>query len=199
MAEHRRPPERIETEGLLLRRHRAEDASGIAAAIEESLPELGKWLPWATEPAAQAEAQRRRLEEVIPNWERGTEYVYLIFRSGKSRVLGCAGLHRRSGPTVVEIGYWLRSSETGQGTMTRAVRALAEVALALPGAERAEIHCDQANKKSAAVPRRLGFRLARTERAGVKAPGEVGRHMIWVLESASQTATSVTVDHRGER
>ena len=58
--------------------------------------------------------------------------------------------------------------------------ALTAAALALPGVERVEIHCDEANRRSAAVPRRLGYRLDRIEADHVSAPGDLGRSMIWV-------------------
>jgi RimJ/RimL family protein N-acetyltransferase len=184
VAERDRPPEQIEAPGLSLRRHRVGDAAAIAAAMAESLAEMGPWLPWADERSATVEAQRRRLEEAASNWERDIDYVYVVLRPRQDRVLGCVGLHRRVGPKALEIGYWLRTGETGQGTMTTAVQALTDVALGLPGIQRVEIHCDEANHRSAAVPRRLGFELARTEDAPVKAPGETGRTMTWVLERA---------------
>jgi RimJ/RimL family protein N-acetyltransferase len=180
--EHQPPPEHIGATGLYLRRHRVTDAPAIASAVAESLAELQPWMPWADGSAAKAEAQRRRLEDVVPQWEIGTEYVYVVFRPDDDRVLGSAGLHRRIGPGALEIGYWLRKSETGRGTMTEAVRALANVALALPGVDRVEVHCDEANEKSAAIAQRLGFHLARTEPVEAKAPAERGRQMVWVLE-----------------
>lgn len=186
VAEQRRPPDRVQAPGFYLRRHRVDDAAGIAEAVAESLPELRKWLPWADSPAAQPGAQRRRLEEAVPNWERDVEYVYVLLRPGEDRILGCIGLHRRVGPSALEVGYWLRTDETGRGTMTEAVRALAEVTLALEGIDRVEIHCDEANQKSAAIPRRLGFSLGRTEDFEVKAQGEVGRRMVWVLEPTAE-------------
>jgi hypothetical protein len=63
----------------------------------------------------------------------------------------------------------------------RRVRAMTRVALALPGAHRAEIHCDQANAASAAIARKLGYRLDRVERCQPGAPGESGRLMVWVM------------------
>ena len=66
--------------------------------------------------------------------------------------------------------------------MTEAVRALANEALAWPGVGRVDLHCDEANQKSAAIARRLGFRLARTEQVDSESPGESGREMVWVLD-----------------
>ena len=152
MAEYHPPPGRIEANGVYLRRHQVGDATAIAAAVAESLAELRPWVPWADRSAAEPGAQRRRLEEVVPHWEQGTEYVYLVFRPGQDKVLGLVGLHRRVGPGALEIGYWLRTSETGRGTMTEAVRALANEALALPGVGPVELRCDEANQKSAPLP-----------------------------------------------
>ena len=55
----------------------------------------------------------------------------------------------------------------------------------LPGVNRVEIHCDAANAGSAAVARRLGYRLDRIEEWRPEAPGESGRLMIWVRERPS--------------
>ena len=70
----------------------------------------------------------------------------------EDRVLGCAGRHRRVDPGALDIGYWLRTSETGRGTMTEAVRALANEALSLAGVDRVEIHCDAANDRARPSP-----------------------------------------------
>ena len=66
------------------------------------------------------------------------------------------------------------------GWSTAASRALTEAALALPAITRVEIHCDEANTASAAVPRRLGYELDRIAAKPISAPGEHGREMIWV-------------------
>jgi RimJ/RimL family protein N-acetyltransferase len=97
-------------------------------------------------------------------------------------ILGSFGLHRRSGPDSIEIGYWVHAAHAGRGYATAAARALTQVALALPGVLRVEIHCDAANVASAAIPRKLGYRLDRIEDREPQAPSETGRLMIWVLD-----------------
>jgi RimJ/RimL family protein N-acetyltransferase len=96
------------------------------------------------------------------------------------RAVGSIGLHARIGAGALEIGYWIHSAFTGHGIATTCAGALTTAALALPDVTRVEIHCDEANVRSAAIPRRLGYRLARVEPAQITAPGEVGRDMIWV-------------------
>ena len=60
--------------------------------------------------------------------------------------------------------------------------ALTPVALELSATRRVEIHCDVANTASAAIPRKLGYRLDRVEAHEREAPGERGRRMIWVWD-----------------
>ena len=95
-------------------------------------------------------------------------------------MLGGCGLHRRVGPRAIEIGYWVHADHGGRGIATALARALTGAALALPDVDRVEIHCDEANVRSAAVPRRLGYRLDRIEEDEVTAPAETGRSMVWV-------------------
>ena len=112
----------------------------------------------------------------------GSDFAFLLLDAGETTVLGTMGLHRRIGPRAIELGYWVHADHVGRGIATTAAAALTEAALALPDVDRVEIHCDEANVRSAAVPRRLGYRLDRIEDADVTAPAETGRSMIWVTE-----------------
>jgi len=135
-------------------------------------------LPWATDEAARPDAQRARLEEVVPHWDDGTEYSYLVTEG--PLVIGGMGLHARIGPGALELGYWLRSGFGGRGIATRCAQVLTGAAMELEGVDRLEIHCDESNVRSAAIPRRLGYRLARVDTVPVASPSESGRSMIWI-------------------
>src|SRR4051812_25206233 len=154
------PPEVLVVGHVELRRQRVNDAEGIADAVKASLPELKCWMPWATDEATDVGFQRRRLEATLSGWEDGADFSYVIVED--RHVIGCMGLHGRIGPGALEIGYWLRSDCTGRGIATSCGRALTGAALELVGVERVEVHCDEANVRSAAIPRRLGYRLDRT-------------------------------------
>ncbi|WP_063796015.1 GNAT family N-acetyltransferase [Peterkaempfera griseoplana] len=167
--------------GVSLRRRRVADSPALCAAVLESLDHLRPWMAWAAEPPVpeRTEEQSRAAEAA---WESGTEFVYLLgLDAVPGSVIGGCGLHGRIGPGALEIGYWVHPSHTGRGHARNLAAALTEAALALPGIGRVEIHCDEANTASAAVPRRLGYRLDRIEDDGITAPAESGRGMVWTF------------------
>jgi RimJ/RimL family protein N-acetyltransferase len=116
------------------------------------------------------------------SWADGTDYEFAILPADERRVIGGCGLMRRIGPGAIEIGYWIHVGHTRQGHATAAARALTDAAWTLPDVERVEIHCDEANVASAAVPARLGYRLDRIEDDEPQAPAVSGRSMIWIAE-----------------
>jgi RimJ/RimL family protein N-acetyltransferase len=175
-----RPPERIGGEGIVLRRPRPEDGDALAEAIAASLEHLRPWMAWADDAATTPERRAAYLERVEQGWESGSDFAFLVLDPDERAVVGAAGLHRRIGPRAIEIGYWVHVDHLGRGVATAVARALTDAALALPDVDRVEIHCDEANVRSAAIPRRLGYRLDRVEDDEVRAPAETGRSMIWV-------------------
>jgi RimJ/RimL family protein N-acetyltransferase len=191
------PPERLAAGLLVLRRMEADDAAVVAAAVGASLEHLRPWMPWATPEAADLRTQLVRVAEADELWETGTGFIYVMIARDTGppgpagsrgdpdgEFVGTIGMHRRADDDAVEIGYWIASAKTRRGYATAAVRALTPVALELSGARRVEIHCDEANTASAAIPRKLGYRLDRVEAHEREAPGERGRRMIWVWDPA---------------
>jgi len=176
------PPERVDAGSVVLRRIRATDAGPVAAAVAASLDHLRPWMPWATPDSAERRSQLARVAEADEMWESGISYIYSVLTAERGTLVGEIGLHRRGGDGSIEIGYWIAGSQARRGFGTSAAQAATSVALALPGVDRVEIHCDEANTASAAIPRKLGYRLDRTEVRQPEAPGETGRLMIWVLE-----------------
>lgn len=177
---HLRPPEMLEAGHVRLRRHRVSDAEGIAEAVAASMTELQPWMPWAAEEATDVSFQRQRLESAVGMWDDGSDFSYVVV-DDEDRVLGVMSLMARIGPDALEVGYWLRSDSTGRGIATACAAALTKAALALPQIVRVEIHCDEANVRSAAIPQRLGYRLDRIDQDEIAAPGEIGRSMIWTF------------------
>jgi RimJ/RimL family protein N-acetyltransferase len=175
-----RVPERIELgeTGFHLRRLIPGDARAVHDAIVAGFAEIHRWMPWCTEPV-ELEDQRQFVERSIADWERASAFNLGVF-DAEGRLGGMVSLMDRIDPGGLETGYWLRTDVTGRGVITAAVRALTDIALALPGVTHVEVHCDAANVRSAAVPRRLGFRLAREVPREIEAPAESGTEQHWV-------------------
>lgn len=166
-------------DGSHLRAFTVNDAALVARAVEESLEHLRPWMPWADAQSADVQFQRTRLARLPELARRNEEWQYGLFPADESRMLGSFGLMTRRGPGTIEIGYWLHVDAVGQGHATRATGALTEVALELDGITSVLIHCDEANDRSAAIPKRLGYELVRVAERPPEAPGEVGREMVW--------------------
>ncbi len=173
------PPELIDVGPVVLRRYVSGDGLALAEAVNASLEHLRPWMPWAQSPATVA-SMIDFIEHAAAAAQVGTEFQYGMFDHGGAGVVGGCGLHARGGPGSLDIGYWVHVDRVRHGIATASAAALTHAALAQPGIEWVEIHCDAANLASAGVPRRLGFRLARVEERSIEAPGETGRHMIWV-------------------
>lgn len=176
----RQPPERVDLGDLVLRRERVGDELLLVPALVANLEHLRPWMPWSTAENATAAAQRARLVKVSEAWDESKDHSYLLLDASESTLIGVIGMHRRIGPDAIEIGYWVTTDAQGRGCATRAAAALTQAALELDDVSRVEIHCDQANVRSAKVPQRLGYRLDRIEADDIEAPGEIGQSMIWI-------------------
>lgn len=175
-------PERLAAGEIDLVRWDLEDLDGIMAAVETSYPELHRWMAWAqTMPTRQAMSEV--ITEGAKSFDSDREWQYVLSEIAGGEVVGCAGLHPWVGPDGLEIGYWVRTDRTGRGYATSAARALTDAAFASAlDLERVEIHMDQANLPSVAVPRKLGYSLQLEEDREAMAPGHTGRGFIWKME-----------------
>jgi RimJ/RimL family protein N-acetyltransferase len=150
-------PESIETERLLLRPYQPGDGEAVLEAIAESRAELGRWLSWPEKiqslEAAEDLCLRRRAE-----WIRREDLTYGIFLKNSDRFLGATGLHSpRWDDRAFEIGYFLRTSATGNGYMTEAVKALVEMGLNALAANRLDAWIEPENHASIRVAELVGF------------------------------------------
>ncbi len=166
------------------------------SAIEVSFTELQAWMPWATHlPTAAAEL--RVLASGAAAFDADREWQYSVHETVSGALVGGAGLHRRIGPSALEVGYWTRSDRTGRGYATAAAHALTEAAFAhVAGIDTVEIHTDAANLASAAIPAKLGFTLARADPRSPETRGGTGTFLIWQLERADHPMCTPPASHQ---
>lgn len=176
------PHERLESERLVIRCWSPQDAPLFKAALDSSLPELQRWIPWARNEPSPLDVLEDRLRGYEDDFFAGRSALFALMDLDETEVLGGAGLYRRVGPGALEIGYWVRSDHAGQGFATEAARAMTDVGFTLAGIEVLEIRCDPSNAPSAAVPVKLGYALSETRLEPSLGPtGESRSTMIWRL------------------
>lgn len=183
-------PLEIRTERLVLRSWRGEDAPELLPVLEANYARLSPWIPAHVATPVPIPELTERLTAFGANFSSSREWRYGIFAPDARTVLGEVALFPRAGTGRVpypdadhiEIGYWLRADETGKGLITEAARAAIGVAKTLPTLTHVEIRCDARNVPSAAVPRRLGFSLARTVNSpAVVTTQPVNELQVWVF------------------
>jgi ribosomal-protein-serine acetyltransferase len=142
-----------ETELRLLKEQHTEE---LFSLMNQNREYLREWLPWLDankSPEDTKEFIRDSLEQFTNN--NG-------FQSGiwfKGKLAGVIGYHKIDWANrATSIGYWLGASFQGKGLMTKACRILVDYAFNEFGLNRVEIRCAVENKKSRAIPERLGFK-----------------------------------------
>ena len=141
---------------LSLRPLHPRDATALFRLVDGSRARLRQWLgfvdntrsPFDTAGFVRGAMAQARL---------GVGHHFAI-RLG-STLIGVVGYRRPDPYPTLQIGYWLGEGFEGRGLMTAACRALIAHAFAVGGAHRVEIRAATGNRRSRAIPERLGFRL----------------------------------------
>jgi ribosomal-protein-serine acetyltransferase len=117
---------------------------------------LRQWLPWVDETTS-VDDTRRFIRIATQQFASNQGYECGLWWRGE--LVGTIGNHRidwRNGAT--SIGYWIGEAYQGHGLMTRACRALITHAFETLRLQRVEIRIATGNRRSRAIPERLGFR-----------------------------------------
>jgi ribosomal-protein-serine acetyltransferase len=85
----------------------------------------------------------------------GGQYAICV----EEQLAGVIGQHHIDWPNRAGmLGYWLGAAYEGRGLMTHACRALVTHMLREQGLHRVEVRAAPGNRRSRAIPERLGFR-----------------------------------------
>ena len=163
-------------QGAVLRRLAMDDLDEIWALVEEERDRLGVWMPWIAE-VTTIEAERTWLEAVCSN--EGTLEGCGVFVDG--RYAGGIGLMPGAYGIAGEIGYWIGSEHEGRGLVTRAVRVLTAVGFEELGLNRIVIRAGVDNRRSRAIPERLGFVREGIERGGGRGTGGYYDQVVYAM------------------
>ena len=142
-------------ENLELRTLIPENAEEVFGAIDKNREYLREFLPWADD-AKSPETTKNTIEKWQKSLEAGTEICMGIFLDRE--YIGNIGIHElKSQNHSAEIGYWLAEDYQGRGIVTDCVRVIINYGFNELNLNRIYICCVSKNKKSGAIPERLGF------------------------------------------
>jgi ribosomal-protein-serine acetyltransferase len=130
-------------------------AEDLYIVIMENYDYLRNWVPWLVE-GYNLESTRNDLENSF-NTAKECQNLQLLIRYN-NKIVGKIGFNRFDFPNkTTDIGYWLSAEHAGKGIVSRACKALIEYGFEDLGFNRIEIRCAAGNRKSRAIPERLGF------------------------------------------
>ncbi len=151
----------IETKRLIVRTPKLGDEKPLNQAINDSLSELQRWMPWASDPSIGPTIQF--VKSGIETWknEHQKDFPMVIVYKESQKIIGASGYNDRSNPLIpfYEIGYWLTTKYTGQGLATELVSALTRYAFEGLHAARVQVITQAENSRSARVVEKCGFLL----------------------------------------
>ncbi len=145
-------PEQLDTDRLVLRRLKYEDAEEIFYTYA-SKAEATRFMSWPTH--QRIEDTRSFLRYAVNGWRVGTDYSFCIRIRESNRLIGSCGLVHEDGK--IQLGYILSPTHWGQGYATEVCCKLMAVVRTLPGVYRVSTFVDTDNKASARVLQKSGM------------------------------------------
>jgi RimJ/RimL family protein N-acetyltransferase len=138
-----------------IRSYETEDAEALWEAVRESVTDLSPWLPWCDASYSLADATKWATEHARPA-AAGHELAFAIVGPSGEYLGGCGINQINSIHRFGNLGYWVRTTATGRGVATSAVRQVAEFAFRATDLVRLEIVCALGNVRSQRVAERAG-------------------------------------------
>ena len=141
-------------EGASIRLLVPEDALVVFETVDRNRERLRPWLGWVDRTLGPTDT-RAFIDLTIET--HGREFAYGIYVD--SSFVGAIGLHTDPEHRSAMIGYWIDDEHEGRGLVTKASRALVDVAFRDLAMHRVWLTADPMNIRSCAVAERLGLRL----------------------------------------
>jgi ribosomal-protein-serine acetyltransferase len=171
---------------LELRPLRLRDAKAMFALVETDRARLRRWLPWPDSNRCVADSRAYILRM------RG------LARLGKARSYGlwwrgslvgiASFIWIDTANRSAALGYWLAERAEGHGLMTAAVTALLRHGFRALKLNRIEIRAGVRNRRSRAIPERLGFRHEGTLHQAERLADRFVDHAVYSLLAADWRA-----------
>ena len=140
---------------ILLRLISHNDAEDLFTTVEKNREFLREWLPWVDETKT-VEDTKSFIKTSLKQYANNEGPVCVITLDNE--IIGVISFQNintknKSGG----IGYWLSKNHNGKGIMTQCCKVMVEYGFNELGLNRITIPAAKINKKSRAIPERLGF------------------------------------------
>lgn len=168
---------------VYLRPARQSDWRAWASLRSESRDFLVPWEPsWSSDALSRA-AFRRRLRSHEAEWQRGTGYSFLMFRSDDDALIGGVTLSnvRRGVAQGASLGYWVGEPFARQGYMTEGLRAVLDFAFDRLALHRIEAACLPGNRASQGLLLKAGFKEEGYSRQYLRINGRWQDHRLFAV------------------
>ena len=144
-------------QSCVLRPLRESDAKELFRLTDENRDWLRLWLPWLDGTKTWKDT-RAFIRDNQKKTAGKTGVTFGLWT--KKELAGVAGYNQIDWVNrKTELGYWIAESHAGRGLVTQACRLLIDHAFGKWKFNKVEIHCGVGNKKSRAVPQRMGFKI----------------------------------------
>lgn len=148
------PPVYIETERLILRPPKYEDAEIIYKRYASDV-EVTKYLIWS--PHRSVQETVAFISRCINCWEDGAAFPYIISLKSTKEIIGMIEL--RSTPPKAEVGYVSAREYWGNGYMTEALMKIIDIGFEFEDIYRVFAMCDNENLSSRRILEKAGMQL----------------------------------------
>ncbi|HEY7535050.1 MAG TPA: GNAT family N-acetyltransferase [Thermodesulfobacteriota bacterium] len=132
------------------------DSDELFALTDQNREYLREWIPWLDDSRSLADTKefiKTSLEQFANN--NGFQIGVRV----QGILVGVIGYHKIDWINrAMSIGYWLGASFQGKGLITKACRILVDYGFNQLKLNRVEIRCAAENRRSRAIPERLGFK-----------------------------------------
>lgn len=147
----------LTTPRLTLRLPHPEDVREVHHAVADSLAELRQWLPSAVKGQTQRQT-RDYIYTQMALFVQDEVMMFGLFDTLTNQCVGVIDLTRRV-PRIssYEVGYWTRSTHTGQGYMVEALTAVTRWGFETLKANRLFLRCEPTNKGCQRTAERVGY------------------------------------------
>lgn len=154
-------------------------AEAVAKVVQENLERLKPWMPWAVDDYS-VEHAKVWIQRTLNYCAESGRFDALILAD--DIIAGAIGFHNLNRTNrSAEIGYWAAKEFEGRGMITQCCRLFIDYLFDTIELNRVQINCNVENKRSRAVPERLGFKLEGIHRQAEFLNGKFGDWAIYAM------------------